>query len=440
MDTSIFLESLYALGSIEKSKRNYTKAMDAYTSFIDYYESKKLELPEEVILKVKEELEECNNMIKDATKGSNRDKNKNTPYESKHDMGKKKTLRGKPYQRLKNIPREEQKVELEKLWQEMERKKMDIEEGSKWYIVSNRWFNDWKQWTGFSTTSKDSDAEITNDAIDGEISSKASKDNDKDSEEPGRIDNYDIIESGEVMLFGEINLLDNLEEEQDYIIVNPDIWRYLYSIYDGTPILRNAIKNFDKAEDSEIVDSIIEVNLVKLYIFEVPREHKQDYYEVMLASRNFNLMDIKIKICNKKKVKEGEIRLWKIEKPSNLDKFYNELEHEWKKYKTLRIDGELMKYYDLLVKDANFSRDDFLMLEYPIPTSNENGYALVEIEKKDIHEALNAKASKALKEDDTLKEALSHPKTLEFMTIPITLVTSDESVTGACGLSNLGNT
>jgi hypothetical protein len=317
---------------------------------------------------------------------------------------------------------------------------MDIEEGSKWYIVSNRWFNDWKQWTGFSTTSKDSDAEITNDAIDGEISSKASKDNDKDSEEPGRIDNYDIIESGEVMLFGEINLLDNLEEEQDYIIVNPDIWRYLYSIYDGTPILRNAIKNFDKAEDSEIVDSIIEVNLVKLYIFEVPREHKQDYYEVMLASRNFNLMDIKIKICNKKKVKEGEIRLWKIEKPSNLDKFYNELEHEWKKYKTLRIDGELMKYYDLLVKDANFSRDDFLMLEYPIPTSNENGYALVEIEKKDIHEALNAKASKALKEDDTLKEALSHPKTLEFMTIPITLVTSDESVTGACGLSNLGNT
>lgn len=130
-------------------------------------------------------------------------------------------------------------------------------------------------------------------------------------------------------------------------------------------------------------------------------------------------------------MKEGEIRLWKIEKPSNLDKFYNELESEWKRYKTLRIDGELLKNYETLVKDANFSRDDFLMLEYPIPTENENGYALVEIEKRDIHEVLNEKACKAMREDETLKEALSNPKTLDFMKIPITLVTNEESVTGA---------
>ena len=242
------------------------------------------------------------------------------------------------------------------------------------------------------------------------------------------------------MLFGEINLKDNLTEEEDYMIVNPDIWRYLYSIYDGTPILRYAIKNFDKEEDKEIAETIIEVNLVKLFIFEVPREHKQDYYEVMLASRNLPMIDVKLKICNKKKTKEGEIRIWKMEKPFDLDKFYNELEYEWKKYKTLRIDGELIKDTSILVKDANFSRDHFLMMEYPIPTSNDNGYALVEVEKKDIHEALNEKASKALKEDESLKEAFSNPKTLEFMKIPITLVTTDESVIGACGLSNLGNT
>lgn len=129
-----------------------------------------------------------------------------------------------------------------------------------------------------------------------------------------------------------------------------------------------------------------------------------------------------------------------MEKPSDLEKFYNELEYEWKKYKTLRIDGELLKDLSILVKDADFSRDDFLMLEYPIPTSNENGYALVEVERKNIHEALNEKASKALKEDESLKEALSNPRTLDFTKIPISLVTNEESIVGACGLSNIGNT
>ena len=120
-----------------------------------------------------------------------------------------------------------------------------------------------------------------------------------------------------------------------------------------------------------------------------------------------------------------------MEKPQDLEKFYNELEYEWKKYKTLRIDGELIKDLSTLVKDANISRDDFLMLEYPIPTTNDNGYALVEIERKDIHEVLNEKASRALKEDETYKAALSDPKKMEFTKIPMTLVTNEESVIGA---------
>lgn len=224
------------------------------------------------------------------------------------------------------------------------------------------------------------------------------------------------------------------------MIVNPDIWRYLFSIYDGTPILRTAIKNIDKADEAEIADCIIEVNMVKLFIFEVPRENKQDYFEVMLASRNWDLADIKYRICKKKKIKESDIRLWKMEKPQDLDKFYLELEFEWKKYKTLRVEGQLQRDLSVLVKDADFSRDDFLMIEYQIPTSNENGYALVEVEKKGIKDALNEKAYEALQNDESLQSKLSDPHTLEFTSIPITLVTNEKSVKGICGLSNLGNT
>ena len=120
-----------------------------------------------------------------------------------------------------------------------------------------------------------------------------------------------------------------------------------------------------------------------------------------------------------------------MDKPTNLDKFYNELEYEWKKYKTLRIDGELLKDLSILVKDADFSRDNFMMIEYKIPTSNENGYALVEVERREIHEGLSDKAALALNENEELKESLANPKSLKYCEIPISLVTNKESVLGA---------
>ena len=123
--------------------------------------------------------------------------------------------------------------------------------------------------------------------------------------------------------------------------------------------------------------------------------------------------------------------MWKIEKPENLDKFYVELENEWKKYSTLRVDGELFRDLDIPIKDANFSRDDFLMIEYKIRTTNENGYAFVEVEKKSLEDALNKKAHQALQENEELKEALKNPKTLGFINADLSLVTSEDSVEGA---------
>lgn len=394
----------------------------------------KIHVEEETILRVselKEYWEEKINEIKNKSASK-----KQVPYPSTEIVTKKKVMKGRPYQRLKTVSKEQQRMDVEKLWKEMDTNKMDIQVDSKWYIMSNDWFSQWKKWWGFHRSVKS----ITDEDVKDLHENNETETKEGEVEEPGRIDNYDILDTSEIMLLGEYNLLDNLNEDHDFVIVNPDIWRYLYSIYDGTPILRKAIKNIDKGDDSDLAEAIIEVNLIKLYIFEVPRENKQDFYEVMLCSRIKPLSEIKQLIWLKKKIKESEIRLWKMEKPQNLNKFYLELEHEWKKYKTLRIDGQLLKDMDMLVKDADFSRDDFLMLEYPIPTSNDNGYALVEVEKKGFKEALNEKAFEALQEDESLKSKLTDPSTLEFLSIPITLVTTDKSVTGLWGLSNLGNT
>lgn len=119
-----------------------------------------------------------------------------------------------------------------------------------------------------------------------------------------------------------------------------------------------------------------------------------------------------------------------MEKPTDLDKFYLELEYEWKKYKTLRIDGLLIKDTKVLMKDANFSRDDFMMLEYQIPTTNENGYALVEIDKGSALDEQLQKQFEDLMKDEEVKEMLNNPSTLKFTTIPIKTISKSDSVLG----------
>lgn len=252
------------------------------TSFLDFVDENQLKISEQTIYQVRNDCQE----LKEVAKSSG-GKGKQVPYAS---TKKGKTLRGKPYQKLKEIPANEQRYKMEKLWEEMETNKMDIEEGSKWYLISTVWFNQWKEWTGFTTSTKSTDGDTTNEGLEADNQHKSKV------EEPGRLDNQELINPDEIMLFREINLKDNLNEEEDYIIVNRKIWTYLYSIYDGIPILRHAIKNFDNIEQADMAETIIEVNLIKFYVFEVPREHKQDYYEVVLASRNSDMREVKLKI------------------------------------------------------------------------------------------------------------------------------------------------
>lgn len=196
--------------------------------------------------------------------------------------------RVKSYKRLKTVSKEEQKQEIERMWK-LQESRIDVEENSTWYVISAEWFNQWKQWTGFNTPAPETFVdESTKESLMTSESAETGE-----VQEPGRIDSYDILEADEIMLFGEYNLKDNLNEGEDYVIVSPEIWEYLSSIYDGNAIARTAIRNIDSKEDNEEAKCIIEVNLVKLYLFEVPRENKQDYYEVMLASRNWDMDHIK---------------------------------------------------------------------------------------------------------------------------------------------------
>jgi hypothetical protein len=137
------------------------------------------------------------------------------------------------------------------MWEEYEASKMDVVDGSVWYLIEKEWFNKWKDYVGFDDTS--------------------------DSRHPGDINNSYLLNSDKSVLWHKselnfkywlnANLKDNLKEDIDYVIMNPAIWDYLHQMYGGV-----TIKRYGTLIDVNTEECIIEVNLQKLYVFDVPKD------------------------------------------------------------------------------------------------------------------------------------------------------------------------
>lgn len=89
-------------------------------------------------------------------------------------------------------------------------------------MISCSWFEQWKRYTGFYETPG---------------GGRRTRDDSNTAEDthPGSITNKDIIESRELVdaASREVHIKDNLKESVDFIIVNPQIWDFLHSIYGG---------------------------------------------------------------------------------------------------------------------------------------------------------------------------------------------------------------
>lgn len=195
IDPTLYVTAVFLYGQIDMATKFYSNAVTMFDTIISF--SKKEEFDSEILeeaIKLKADAEDKYEKYgdKNKTRTPSRTK-KQIPYTSEDPQKKNKTLRAKPYQRLKNIPPEKQKKEMTKLWQEMNERRMDIEEGSKWYIISTTWWNKWKLWTGFSekvATTKD-------DSLSSGVE-KGNTNGTSDVQEPGRIDNEDLIEVNEI--------------------------------------------------------------------------------------------------------------------------------------------------------------------------------------------------------------------------------------------------
>ena len=150
---------------------------------------------------------------------------------------------------------DEQWIRMQSMWEELIRMKQNIRDGSRWYIIEYDWLQRWK-----------------------EYSNSAWEDDD-----PGPIANDLLLEDNENIVYVEKEdsafkdcytkvLKDGLRENRDYYIVSPEIWNYLQAIYWGDPIVRYG-RRVNPREGSRSKCEI-DVNLVKLKVFDIPEEVK----------------------------------------------------------------------------------------------------------------------------------------------------------------------
>ena len=184
---------------------------------------------------------------------------------------------------------------------------MDVEENSKWYILSLNWLQKWRDYVASATDSSSSDAAM-------------------EAEYPGMILNNDIIEEQEHQLTDyqnpqyEYALKENLKEDDNYYVVNYEVWDFLYTRYGGTQILRVGVN-----PPSNDLDTFIEVNLLSLNVHFFPGQQDSDIHVyTMNVSRYETIENLHEKLAILKDKDTHKIRLWKAPMPSDFERFYRD--------------------------------------------------------------------------------------------------------------------
>lgn len=296
--------------------------------------------------------------------------------------------------------------EARDMFEAYEEVKMNVRQGQKFYIASMTWIKKWKAFIGF----------------DGDVSMEA--------EFPGPCNNEDIIDNEEKIVICDVdlqhlntNLKDNLREDDHFMILNEQIWKFLSTKYGGREMLRFG------QEDSEGRTSI-EVYLQKVYVYFFPMSQANQHIDVLYSSKNSTLEHILKRMMKRKGKNKDAIRFWKHGIPQDLGKFYRDILCEWKKYKKASFHGERLKALDKTVEDVQVSRDDMLVIEMQAT----GGFIFEEVEEVEHEHMLHEEAK------NSFEAELADPQSLKYLDIPLKHAFQKSSNRGLCGLSNLGNT
>ncbi|CAO2819358.1 unnamed protein product [Amaranthus hypochondriacus] len=163
----------------------------------------------------------------------------------------------------------------------------NLREGNLYYVVSYRWFMNWRRYTG-----QDDDCEMNESAP--EILNAVDR--------PGPIDNSDLILNVNDGDIDNIELIRTLEEGQDYVLVPEAVWKKLLEWYSGGPsVPRKLISQGD----------CIKRFNVEVYPLSLKLTDSRDNTQLdMRLSKKATIRELYEKVCALKGLTPDKIDIW----------------------------------------------------------------------------------------------------------------------------------
>ena len=140
---------------------------------------------------------------------------------------------------------------------------------------------------------------------------------------PGPCNNEDIVEETEgkqvvcdpERIYLNVNLKDGLREDENYTILNSELWEFFCSRYGGREIIRYG-------EESETGEPSIEVYLPKVNIYFFPMAQDNQHIDIMYTSRRASLGEVTKRMEKRKDKSRQTFRFWRASVPKDISKYY----------------------------------------------------------------------------------------------------------------------
>ncbi|XP_077248420.1 ubiquitin carboxyl-terminal hydrolase 10-like [Tasmannia lanceolata] len=228
--------------------------------------------------------------------------------------------------RLPYTPEEEKRI-IKELRDAAE---SDLKQGNLYYLVSNRWWRKWQEYTEQDESNCPIDEHCTSSQhSNGSLS--------KIPHRPGQIDNSDLLVNGMDGEGDELEIRVMMEEEHDYVLVPQEAWKKLLEWYKGGPALPREMisQGFHHKGFS------VEVYPLRLQLIDA----KDDSRSIFHISKRASVRELYNRVCKLFRLEgnlEGKVRIWD---------YFNK-----RKY-------ALLDNFDQTLEEAQMQMDQYILLE-----------------------------------------------------------------------------
>ncbi|KAK1400595.1 hypothetical protein POM88_000200 [Heracleum sosnowskyi] len=121
------------------------------------------------------------------------------------------------------------------------------------------------------------------------------------ADRPGPIDNSNIVATGSNSEGEDFQLLDNLEEERDYVVVSQDVWEKLFEWYKGGPVLPSKMISVGVGQEL-----VVEVYPLCLKLIDA----RDGSESTIRLSKKASLHELHERVCSLKRTDTRKVRIW----------------------------------------------------------------------------------------------------------------------------------